>query len=41
MTNSHLIELTVLAPSGSDVVAEQLKLLVLMDKIDGRRQGPV
>ena len=48
MTNSHLIELTVLAPSGSDVVAddmknfaEQLKPLVLMDKIDGRRQGPV
>ena len=43
MTNSHLVELTVLAPSGSDVVAEdmknfaeQLKPLVLMDKVTGR-----
>jgi mediator of RNA polymerase II transcription subunit 18 len=43
-----LVELSVLAPSGSDAVAddmknfsEQLKPLVTMDKIDPRRQGPM
>ena len=48
MTASHLVELSVLAPSGSDVVAddmknfaEQLKPLVQMDKIDPRRAMPV
>lgn len=45
LTGSHLVELSVLAPSGSDAVAddmknfsEQLKPLVTMDKIDPRRQ---
>lgn len=44
MTSSHLVELSVLAPSGNDAVAEdmknfseQLKPLVVMDKIDPRR----
>merc|ERR1719331_3218056 len=48
LTGSHLVELSVLAPSGSDAVAddmknfsEQLKPLVTMDKIDPRRQGPM
>ena len=48
LTGSHLVELSVLAPSGSDAVAddmknfaEQLKPLVQMDKIDPRRQGPM
>lgn len=48
LTGSHLVELSVLAPSGSDAVAddmknfaEQLKPLVHMDKIDPRRQGPL
>ena len=46
LTASHLVELSVLAPSGSDAVAddmksfaEQLKPLVHMDKTDPRRQG--
>lgn len=46
MTGSYLVELSVLAPSGSDAVAddmknfaEQLKPLVQMEKIDPRRQG--
>ncbi len=44
LTGSHLVELSVLAPSGSDAVAddmrnfaEQLKPLVSLDKIDPRR----
>ena len=48
LTVSHLVELSVLAPSGSDAVAddmknfaEQLKPLVQMDKIDPRRGGPL
>ena len=48
LTASHLVELSVLAPSGSDAVAddmknfaEQLKPLVQMDKIDPRRGGPL
>ncbi|XP_040572335.1 mediator of RNA polymerase II transcription subunit 18 isoform X2 [Lepeophtheirus salmonis] len=43
-TNSHLVELSILAPSGNDAVAEdmknfaeQLKPLVLLDKIDPPR----
>ncbi|TRY62843.1 hypothetical protein TCAL_00427 [Tigriopus californicus] len=43
---SHLVELSVLAPSGNDAVAddmknfaEQLKPLVMLDKIDPRRHG--
>jgi len=46
LSGSHLVELSVLAPSGSDKVAEdmknfaeQLKPLVVLDKIDPRRQG--
>ena len=45
LTGSHLVELSVLAPSGNDVVAEdmknfadQLKPLINLDKIDPRRQ---
>lgn len=48
LTGSHLVELSVLAPSGSEAVAddmknfaEQLKPLVQMDKIDPRRGGPM
>lgn len=48
LTASHLVELSVLAPSGSDAVADdmknfadQLKPLVNMDKIDPRRQMPM
>ncbi len=44
LTQSHLVELSVLAPSGSDAVAddmknfsEQLKPLVMLDKIDPAR----
>lgn len=44
LTGSHLVELSVLAPSGNDSVAEdmknfaeQLKPLVFLDKIDPRR----
>ena len=44
LTASHLVEMSVLAPSGSDAVAEdmrnfseQLKPLVVLDKIDPRR----
>lgn len=44
MSMSHLVEFRVLAPSGSDAVAEdiknfaeQLKPLVVLDKIDPRR----
>ncbi len=47
LTASHLVELSVLAPSGSDAVAddmksfaEQLKPLVQMDKVDPRRPAP-
>ena len=46
LSSSHLIELSVLAPSGSDAVAEdmknfadQLKPLVFLDKVEPRRQG--
>ena len=46
LSGSHLVELSVLAPSGSDAVAEdmknfaeQLKPLVFLDKIDPRRQA--
>ena len=46
MTASHLVELSVLAPSGSVAVAddmknfaEQLKPLVNLDKVDPRRAG--
>ncbi len=45
ISNSHLVEISVLAPSGNDAVAEdirnfaeQLKPLVNLDKIDPRRQ---
>ena len=44
MSSSHLVELSVLAPSGNDAVAEdmktfaeQLKPLVMLDKFDLRR----
>ena len=44
VTSSHLVELSVLAPSGNDAVAEdmknfadQLKPLVMLDKSDLRR----
>ena len=44
LTSSHLVELSVLAPSGNDAVAEdmknfadQLKPLVMLDKFDLRR----
>ena len=44
LTCSHLVELSVLAPSGSDAVAEdmrnfaeQLKPLVALEKIDPKR----
>ena len=44
VTSSHLVELSVLAPSGNDAVAEdmknfadQLKPLVMLDKFDLRR----
>ena len=44
VTASHLVELSVLAPSGNDAVAEdmksfadQLKPLVMLDKFDLRR----
>ena len=44
LTGSHLVELSVLAPSGNDAVAEdmknfadQLKPLVMLDKFDLRR----
>jgi mediator of RNA polymerase II transcription subunit 18 len=46
LTNSHLVELSVLAPSGGVAVAddmknfaEQLRPLVILDKIDPRRGG--
>ena len=46
MTGSHLVELSVLAPSGSVAVAddmknfaEQLRPLVNLDKVDPRRAG--
>lgn len=46
LSASHLVELSVLAPSGNDAVAddmknfaEQLKPLVMLDKIDPRRHG--
>ena len=45
-SQSHLVELSVLAPSGMDAVAEdmknfaeQLKPLVMLDKIDPKRGG--
>ena len=44
VTGSHLVELSVLAPSGNDAVgedmknfADQLKPLVMLDKFDLRR----
>ena len=44
VSGSHLVELSVLAPSGNDAVAEdikmfaeQLKPLVMLDKFDLRR----
>ena len=44
VTGSHLVELSVLAPSGQDAVgedmknfADQLKPLVMLDKFDIRR----
>lgn len=44
MSGSHLVELSVLAPSGNDAVAEDIKLfaeqlkpLVMLDKPDLRR----
>lgn len=46
LSNSHLVELSVLAPSGADAVADdmknfadQLKPLIMLDKIDPRRAG--
>ena len=46
LTNSHLVELSVLAPSGADAVADdmknfadQLKPLVMLDKINPGRAG--
>ena len=46
LSGSHLVELSVLAPSGNDAVAEdmknfaeQLKPLIFLDKIDPRRPG--
>jgi len=47
LTNSHLVEVSVLAPSGSDAVAEdvrnfseQLKPLVSLEKVDPRSRMP-
>ena len=44
VSQSHLVELSVLAPSGNDAVAEDMKLfaeqlkpLVSLDKVDLRR----
>jgi len=48
ISQSYLIELSVLAPTGQDAIAEdmrafaeQLKPLVQLEKIDCRRLGPM